>query len=90
MTMHIRYLGPGDTMERDIELADGATLRDAINAIGIATDHRAAYGIFGKVAALHTVLNDGDRVEQYEPLRADPKAARHQRVDRKGRPGGKF
>jgi putative ubiquitin-RnfH superfamily antitoxin RatB of RatAB toxin-antitoxin module len=37
-------------------------------------------GIFGKVAKLDAVLNDGDRVEIYRPLIADPKEARKKRA----------
>ena len=37
-------------------------------------------GIFGKATQLNTPLNDGDRVEIYRPLIADPKAARKKRA----------
>lgn len=37
-------------------------------------------GIFGKAAKLDALLRDGDRVEIYRPLIADPKAARKQRA----------
>ena len=37
-------------------------------------------GVFGKVAALTATLNDGDRVEIYRPLIADPKEARKKRA----------
>jgi uncharacterized protein len=37
-------------------------------------------GIFGKIVALTTVLRDGDRVEIYRPLTADPKAIRRLRA----------
>ncbi|MEJ2621117.1 MAG: RnfH family protein [Candidatus Thiodiazotropha sp.] len=37
-------------------------------------------GIFGKAAKLDAVLNDGDRVEIYRPLIADPKEARKKRA----------
>lgn len=37
-------------------------------------------GIFGKLAKLDQVLEDGDRVEIYRALIADPKAARKQRA----------
>ena len=38
-------------------------------------------GIFGRVMEADTVLRDGDRVEIYRPLEADPKEARRARVD---------
>ncbi|MCU7853039.1 MAG: RnfH family protein [Candidatus Thiodiazotropha sp. (ex Monitilora ramsayi)] len=37
-------------------------------------------GIFGKAAKLDAVLSDGDRVEIYRPLIADPKEARKKRA----------
>ncbi|MCG7900375.1 MAG: RnfH family protein [Candidatus Thiodiazotropha lotti] len=37
-------------------------------------------GIFGKAAKLDAILNEGDRVEIYRPLIADPKEARKKRA----------
>ncbi len=37
-------------------------------------------GIFGKAAKLDAMLNEGDRVEIYRPLIADPKEARKKRA----------
>lgn len=37
-------------------------------------------GIFGKLASLNTVLQQGDRIEIYRPLTADPMEARRRRV----------
>lgn len=45
-------------------------------------------GVFGKVAALDAALVDGDRVEIYPPLIADPKQARKARAaDGGAKPG---
>jgi putative ubiquitin-RnfH superfamily antitoxin RatB of RatAB toxin-antitoxin module len=41
---------------------------------------RAAVGIYGKVVGTDTVLCDGDRIELYRPLLADPKQARRRRA----------
>jgi putative ubiquitin-RnfH superfamily antitoxin RatB of RatAB toxin-antitoxin module len=40
-------------------------------------------GIYGRRVTLDTKLADGDRVEIYRPLRADPKEARRQRARRR-------
>jgi putative ubiquitin-RnfH superfamily antitoxin RatB of RatAB toxin-antitoxin module len=40
----------------------------------------AAVGVFGRVAAHAQILSEGDRVEIYRPLAADPKSARRARV----------
>ncbi len=37
-------------------------------------------GVFGKVATRAETLRDGDRVEIYRPLAADPKVARRNRA----------
>ena len=41
---------------------------------------RNKVGIFGKAAKLDVELGDGDRVEIYRPLIADPKEARKKRA----------
>jgi putative ubiquitin-RnfH superfamily antitoxin RatB of RatAB toxin-antitoxin module len=47
----------------------------------------AQLGIHGRVIPADALLRDGDRVEIYRPLRADPKQARRRRAvtARKGR-----
>jgi putative ubiquitin-RnfH superfamily antitoxin RatB of RatAB toxin-antitoxin module len=40
----------------------------------------AKIGVFGKATAMTTVLNEGDRVEIYRPLIADPKEVRRKRA----------
>lgn len=72
--------------ERSAELIDGATLNDALIAFGIAVNPTEAVdvGIWGKIVPFDTVLKDGDRIEQYRPLVADPKLARHRRANAQG------
>ena len=43
----------------------------------------AAIGIFGRKAPPEQVLREGDRVEIYRPLIADPKEARRRRAEQK-------
>ncbi len=69
-----------------IELGEGATLREAIEASGALRDFpeidlaRQRVGIFGKLTALDTTLRDHDRVEIYRALVADPKEVRRRRA----------
>lgn len=76
-----------------LRLPAGATLRDAIEASGIAKLHpeidpaTAKAGIFGKPKPPDTPLADHDRVEIYRPLIVDPKLARQRRVDKTRREG---
>lgn len=64
----------------------GVNAEDAIKSSGILLRHPAIdlkinkIGIFGKLCELNHVLREGDRVEIYRPLIADPKEARRQRA----------
>jgi putative ubiquitin-RnfH superfamily antitoxin RatB of RatAB toxin-antitoxin module len=49
---------------------------------------RSRVGIFGRFCTLDQVLEDGDRVEIYRPLAADPKDLRRARLAAK-KAGGK-
>jgi putative ubiquitin-RnfH superfamily antitoxin RatB of RatAB toxin-antitoxin module len=69
-----------------VELPAGSTVAEAIEASGVREqfpgmeiDPRAV-GIFSRKVNLDRVLQDGDRVEIYRPLQADPKEARRQRA----------
>lgn len=77
---------PDHVDEQIAELPDGATLCDALVAFGVAVDQTEAtdVGLWGKSVPLDTVLNDRDRIEQYRPLIADPKSARHRRASEQG------
>lgn len=72
---------------RELVLADGSTLREAVQASGLLTPgldlDACPVGIFGKKKTPDTVLREGDRVEIYRPLVADPMDARRRRVAKK-------
>lgn len=69
-----------------LQLPAGATLRDAIEASGVLKKYpeidlaRNKLGVFAKLSKPDTPLRDGDRVEIYRPLIADPKEVRKQRA----------
>lgn len=72
---------------RRLELPAGATVADAIGASGLehafAIDAGAlAVGIWSKPVARAALVGDGDRIELYRPLKADPKEARRRRAQR--------
>lgn len=64
-----------------LELDEGATVRSALTAASMSAPHGA--GIHGRRVPLETKLADGDRVEIYRRLHADPKEARRQRARRR-------
>lgn len=75
--------GAGTVAAVSVELPAGATVRDALDASGMSTS--GAVGVFGKVVGAQTPLKDGDRVEIYRPLAADPKEQRRRRAAAKKR-----
>ena len=74
---------PGDVKLVELKLPAGATVRDALNACGMTAS--GAVGVFGKVVGVQTRLNDGDRVEIYRLLTADPKEQRRRRAAAKSK-----
>ena len=69
-----------------LEVNSGSTLADAIAQSGVTEMFEgfeldaAKVGIFGLKASPDQVLREGDRVEIYRPLIADPKESRRQRA----------
>ena len=69
-----------------LEVEEGTTLKDAIEASGILEKYneidlsKQQVGIFSKFATLDTVLREKDRVEIYRSLIADPKEIRKERA----------
>ena len=64
----------------------GATLAEAVERSGLVRffphlkEAALDYGIFGTVRPASTILADGDRVEIYRPLIADPREMRRLRA----------
>ena len=65
-----------------VRLPQGGTVQDAITVSGIQNQFpdvdlsQNKVGIFGKKTQRDRVLENGDRVEIYRPLKADPKEVR--------------
>jgi putative ubiquitin-RnfH superfamily antitoxin RatB of RatAB toxin-antitoxin module len=86
LKVSVAYVGPTDQVLRPLEARPGTTVHEAIEQSGVLARCPEIdlavnqVGIFGKVARLDQVLADGDRVEIYRPLIADPKEARKRRA----------
>ena len=71
-----------------LEVQVGATAMEAAQRSGIASEFaevdldNATFGIFGQLVAPRQLLRNGDRVEIYRPLIADPKEVRKARAQR--------
>ena len=89
LQIEIVYATPDEQVLLQLEVEPGTTIGQAIEQSGIESRcpglnaSAAPVGIFGKRARRDTPLKDGDRVEIYRPLVADPKAARRQRARRR-------
>jgi putative ubiquitin-RnfH superfamily antitoxin RatB of RatAB toxin-antitoxin module len=65
----------------ELQLPEGATVADALQASGLPCDGMAGFAVFGVRADASTRLHDGDRVELLRPLLVDPKQARRRRAE---------
>lgn len=74
-----------------LELAEGATIADAIRESGLdlqfpeIAKSGTMTGIYGVVAGRDALLSEGDRIEIYRPLQIEAKEARRARLKAKAR-----
>ena len=79
MNIQVIYANPVRQFWVYVNVPDGATVRDAVLRSDVLRQfpeidlETQKLGIFGKITPLDTPLSDGDRVEIYRPLIADPK-----------------
>lgn len=71
--------GGGDAEARVVDLGDGATVGDAIDAAGF-LNQPAAISIFGELVSRQRLLQPDDRVELLRDLIVDPMEARRRRA----------
>jgi hypothetical protein len=68
-----------------LEVPDNSTIEETINLSGVLKLYpeinltSQKVGIFGKIAALDTPVKDGDRVEIYRQITADPQTVQRRR-----------
>lgn len=80
---------PEQQISVHVQLPQGATLADAIDASGLAERFPQfeiapdRLGIFGELRKPDAPVQAGDRVEIYRPLKADPKEVRREMARRK-------
>jgi putative ubiquitin-RnfH superfamily antitoxin RatB of RatAB toxin-antitoxin module len=82
----VAYALPERQVVLKLEVAADATIETVIRASGILEQFpeidpgKNKVGVYGKLGKLTDTLHDGDRVEIYRPLIADPKAVRKKRA----------
>jgi len=87
--VEVVYASPENQLVLPVAVESGATVRDAIEVSGLPARvpdfdlETNKVGIYGKVSKLDHELRDGDRIEVYRPLIADPKAAKKKKAAKK-------
>ncbi|OCQ51725.1 Persistence and stress-resistance antitoxin PasI [Photorhabdus australis subsp. thailandensis] len=88
INIEVVYALPNRQYLRTVKLSQGATVEQAIVASGLLTLRndidlqKNKVGIYSRPAKLTDILEEGDRVEIYRPLLADPKEMRRKRAER--------
>ncbi|OAM52776.1 RnfH family protein [Methylovorus sp. MM2] len=86
ITVEVAYALPIEQVIIKTRIKEGATIEEAILASGILDRFKEIdlsvnkVGIFSKLSKLYGHVKDGDRIEIYRHLIADPKEIRRQRV----------
>lgn len=86
IAVEVSYATPAEQVIIKLYVLRGTTLAEAVRMSGILQrfpdidPDKSKVGIFGKINKPDYVLREGDRVEIYRPLIADPKEVRRQRA----------
>jgi len=81
----VAYATPAEQRVVRVLLPAGSTVEEAVNRSGLPDQFpeisriNCAVGIFGEVVPRERLVSDGDRIEIYRPLIADPKESRRKR-----------
>ncbi len=88
IVVEVAYALPEKQYLQRVILEEGATVEEAIRASGLLTLRndidlaKNKVGIYSRPVKLADTVKDGDRVEIYRPLIADPKELRRQRAEK--------
>ncbi|KLU16163.1 MULTISPECIES: RnfH family protein [Xenorhabdus] len=88
INIEVVYALPERQYLRNVKVPQGATVEQAIVTSGLLTLRndidltKNKVGIYSRPAKLTETLEEGDRVEIYRPLVADPKEMRRKRAER--------
>jgi putative ubiquitin-RnfH superfamily antitoxin RatB of RatAB toxin-antitoxin module len=84
--IEVAYATPEKQVLLSLSVPQGSTVAQGIDQSGIREEFPGmeinpdSVGIFSRKVPFHHVLREGDRIEIYRPLIADPKEARRQRA----------
>jgi hypothetical protein len=86
INIEVAYAAPGKQVLLDLSVPEGTTVAEGIEQSAIQDEFPEqimdikTVGIFSRKVPLDHVLREGDRIEIYRPLIADPKERRRQRA----------
>lgn len=86
LTVQVCYALPEQRFLEELRVYPGTTIAQAIQDSRVLEQFpkidlaQQRVGIFGKLKTMDTVLREGDRIEIYRPLQADPKETRRRRA----------
>jgi putative ubiquitin-RnfH superfamily antitoxin RatB of RatAB toxin-antitoxin module len=78
MNVGVAYASNKKHVWLKLEVPDGSTVQEVISLSGLLKQFpeidldNQKVGIFGKLTKLDTVVEDGNRIEIYRPITADP------------------
>ena len=85
MNVGVCYADADRQLWMRLEVPDNSTIEETINLSGVLLRYpeinlaSQKVGIFGKIAPLDTAVKDGDRVEIYRQITADPQTVQRRR-----------
>lgn len=89
LSVELAYALPEKQTLLSLSVAEGSTVEQVIETSGILAmhpdiqlDNEHKVGIWSRACKLSTEVSEGDRVEIYRPLIADPKQIRKQRAEK--------
>lgn len=83
LRVEVVYALPRREQSVRLSVPEGATVREVLRESGLLPLARGKVGIYGKAVSVDARVTDGDRIEIYRPLAADPKEARRRRAARR-------
>ena len=89
VAVKVVYALPDRQVLTELTVPVGSTVRDVVACSGLLERfpeidlETNRVGVYSRLVELDAVVNDGDRVEIYRPLTADPKSARRRRAREK-------
>ena len=87
ISVEVAYATPKNQLIVKLDVQPGTTVAEAIEASSIRRkfpqiENEPVVGIFSRKVTLDHALSNGDRVEIYRPLMADPKETRRAKAER--------